>query len=98
MCDIMFVMSDLERSLLEAALIGLESQRTHIEEQIASVRSMIDGRRNEPRAVVKDSKPAARKRRKMSAAAISRIRAGQKKRWAEFRAAKQSASKKAESD
>jgi len=90
-------MPDLERSLLEAALIGLESQRTHIEEQIAAVHSMIDGRPNKARAVSKTSKPAVRKRRKMSAAAISRIRAAQKKRWVEFRAAKQSTSKKAKS-
>lgn len=89
-------MPDLERSLLEAALIGLESQRKHIEGQIASVRSMIGGQPSKVRAAVEPLSPAVRKRRKMSAAALRRISAAQKKRWAEFRA-KQAGSKKAKS-
>ena len=68
----------VDSSLLEAALIGYQSQLAQIEQTIAELRSKIG------------HKPAAsggspvRKRRRMSAAARKRIAAAQKKRWAEY--------------
>jgi len=68
----------VDSSLLEAALIGYQSQLAQIEQTIAELRSKIG------------QKPASnggspvRKRRRMSAAARKRIAAAQKKRWAEY--------------
>jgi peptidoglycan hydrolase CwlO-like protein len=69
----------LTPELITAAIQGFESQKIHINSQIAELRAMLDGR-----TVVADStEPASpRKRRKMSAAARQRIAAAQRKRWA----------------
>ena len=82
-----------DKSLLSAALEGLELQKQRIEEQIQQVRAMLGmggaAKRGRPRksaepAVEAGSKPGRRKRQ-LSAAARKRIAAAQKKRWAEFR-------------
>jgi peptidoglycan hydrolase CwlO-like protein len=77
--------------ILEAALQGLEAQRTRLEEQISQVRSMMGQRAGRPsRATAKSAEEAApasrdRKRRVLSPEARKRIAAAQKKRWATFR-------------
>ncbi len=80
-------------SFLSAALEGLELQRGRIEEQIATVKSLLGGKSvgRPPAAaavVVAKSEAGAsapRKKRTLSAAARKRIAEAQKKRWAEFR-------------
>lgn len=70
--------------LLEAALEGLEAQRTRIEEQIRQVRSMLGrGKRAATPSAAEPAVPG--QRRKLSPAARKRIAAAQKKRWAEYR-------------
>ena len=78
--------------ILEAALLGLESQREKLDAQIAHVRSLLvskspgrkAGRRAGPVAVSHLATAAAVKR-KLSPEARKRIAMAQKKRWAAFR-------------
>ncbi len=77
-----------DRGLLEAALQGLEAQKTKIEEQILQVRSLLGRRRGRPpknasAQPVVAAQPSGK--RELSPAARKRIAAAQKKRWAEFR-------------
>lgn len=83
-----------DTALLAAALKGLELQKSRIEEQINHLRSLMDGsaphrgsKGNPPGAITDGFEPAVRKRRPLSAAALRRISAAQKKRWAKYRAA-----------
>jgi len=75
--------------LLDAALEGLELQKSRIEEQIAEVRRMLGMRNAKPaKAVSEESTPAAApasKKRALSLAARKRIAVAQKKRWAAYR-------------
>lgn len=82
-------------SLLQAALEGLELQRTRIDEQIAQVRAMLGQKRRgrPPASVIGTESPGhkpERKKRVLSAAARKRIAAAQKKRWANFRKSEES--------
>jgi len=81
----------LDRSILGAALVGLEAQRQRIEEQIAQVRSSISGRGGR---VTPMTAGVAKRTRKLGAAARKRIAAAQRKRWAEFRKQKAATAKK----
>lgn len=85
--------------ILNAALAGLEAQRSQIEQHIAEVHAMFGGRgpKRQP-ARDETSTPAkpARKRRKLSAVAKSNIKAAQRKRWAAVR--KRRAASKAVAD
>ena len=82
-----------DRSLLTAALEGLELQRQRIDQQIQEVRSLLGktpGRRGRPPVAANSSATntaSASKRRggRLSAAARKRIAAAQKRRWAEYR-------------
>ena len=78
-----------DASLLEAALEGLELQKRRIDEQIEEVHRMLGKRslRNPKAAPAAKAEPtgAAPRRRKLSAAARTRIAAAQKKRWADYR-------------
>ena len=73
-----------DRSILEAALVGLHHQLVQIEDKISELRRRI-------RAAVKKGPPllpslsASPKRRRMSAAARKRIGDATRKRWAEYR-------------
>jgi hypothetical protein len=69
----------VDSSLLEAALIGYQSQMAQIEQTIAELRSQLGHGRP-----ASSGNAPVRKRRKMSAAARKRIAAAQKKRWAEY--------------
>lgn len=88
-----------DQSLLAAALEGLESKRSRLEEQIKEVRRMLGSgsasldkpRRGRPPGSGKKAAAAPvtadgapRKRRKLSVAARKRIAAAQKKRWANY--------------
>jgi len=73
-------------ALLEAALEGLERQRSRIESQIEEVRRLLGKRK--PRAAKSEAPVAAAvasKKRELSTAARKRIAAAQKRRWAEYR-------------
>jgi len=69
--------------ILEAALVGLESQREKLEAQIAHVRSLL-GRRTARGAAAPEPVIGTGKR-ELSPEARKRIAAAQKKRWAAFR-------------
>lgn len=80
--------------LLAAALEGLELQKKRIEDQIASVKAMLGGRKPAASAApAAESAPApaasgTRRKRVLSEEARLRIAAAQKKRWAAFRKGK----------
>jgi hypothetical protein len=83
--------------LLAAALEGLELQKKRIEEQIATVKAMLGGRKPAASAATAaESAPApsssggSRRKRVLSEEARLRIAAAQKKRWAAFRKGKKS--------
>ena len=84
-------------ALLAAALEGLELQRQRVDAQIATVRSMMAGRKAPAVAATASATKAPkapkaakanRKKRVLSEEARSRIAAAQKKRWAAFRKGK----------
>jgi len=69
----------LTKEIIEAAIGGFEARKHQIDAQIAELRGMLSGTPTVSVAAVKKA------RRKMSAAAIERIREGQKRRWAAAR-------------
>ena len=76
-------MTDAE--ILEAALLGLERQRSEIEEKMAELRRQLDDRAGRPArstAAVNAAAPTVPKKRTMSAAGRRRVAAAQRKRWA----------------
>ncbi len=86
-------------ALLAAALEGLELQRARVDAQIATVRSMMAGRKAPAVAAAASATTATkvpkapkakstRKKRVLSEEARNRIAAAQKKRWAAFRKGK----------
>ena len=84
-------------ALLAAALEGLELQRQRVDAQIATVRSMMAGRKAPAVAATASATKAPkapkaakanRKKRVLSEEARNRIAAAQKKRWAAFRKGK----------
>jgi len=91
---------NLNRELLEAALLGLETKMARLQEQIAAIQGMTGGKGKPkaPRTVLAAddwespmglaAKAPATKRRKkrvLSPEARERIAAAQKKRWAAYR-------------
>ncbi len=78
---------------METALLNLSPQQLR---QAAAIKEKIDALQSELSRILGASAPVARttagpKRRRMSVAAIARIRAAAKARWAKFRAAKPAA-------
>ncbi len=72
--------------ILEAALLGLESQREQLDARIAHVRSLLGRKVGRPaKAAVAVLADAPNGRRELSPEARKRIAAAQKKRWAAFR-------------
>ena len=71
----------LHHSILEAAILGFESQKKQIDTRIAELRQMLDGG---PTQTVATPQAPARKR-KVSAAARRRMAIAQRKRWAKVR-------------
>ena len=80
-------MSKFTREMVEAAVAGFEAKKHAIDRQIAELREMLGGA---PAVPVLEAQTGKTKR-KLSAAAIQRIREGQKRRWAAAKA--QSAAK-----
>jgi hypothetical protein len=79
----------VDKSILEAALIGLEQQKSEIDAKAAEIRRRLRGL---PAGAAKaEAEPAARAKRVLSPAARKRIAAATRKRWAAYRAAKASA-------
>ena len=83
----------LDRSVLEMAMIGYQRSLENIEEKIADIRRQLGIR--PPKAAASVATGEARPKRQMSAAARKRIALAQKKRWAAFHQAKEPAPKKA---
>jgi hypothetical protein len=71
---------NLTPQIINAAILGFEEQKRHIDKQIAELRAMLPGGRTEAAATPEAPKG---KRRKLSAAARKRIGDAQRKRWAE---------------
>ena len=78
-------MSPLDPGILAAALIGLQQKLEQLDEQIATVKSLMGQPKRSRPAKTESSTAAPRKRRKLSAEARKRIAEAQKKRWAAFR-------------
>ena len=72
----------LTRPIIEAAILGFESQREKLTEHIAELRAMLNGR---PAESTPRSETPKRRRRKMSAAGRKAIAEAQKARWAKIR-------------
>ena len=71
---------NLTPQIINAAILGFEEQKRHIDTQIAELRAMLPGGRTEAAATPEAPKG---KRRKLSAAARKRIGDAQRQRWAE---------------
>jgi hypothetical protein len=71
---------DDHAKIINAAILGFESQKLRIDAQIAELRKMLTGTPTETAATPEAPRG---KRRKMSAAARKRIGDAQRKRWAE---------------
>jgi len=76
----------LTPEIIAAAIEGFEIQKARIDEQIAELRAMLNGR--QPTAA---AAPQTTKRSTMSAAGRKRIAEAQRKRWAVIRGASESA-------
>jgi hypothetical protein len=74
-------MPTLTKTIIEAAIGGFEAQKRQLDSQIAELRAILDGGMRVPVSAT----PKKHRRKKMSAAAIERIREGQKRRWAAAR-------------
>jgi hypothetical protein len=77
--------SAVDKSILEAALIGLEQQKAEIDAKAAEIRKRLRGL---PAGSKSEGEPAVRAKRVLSPAARKRIAAATRKRWAAYRAAK----------
>jgi hypothetical protein len=75
----------LTPEIINAAILGFEEQKRHIDTQIAELRAMLSGGPAKPTATTPE--PAKRKRRKMSAAGRKAIADAQRKRWADSKKA-----------
>jgi len=75
-------MSTFNHSILEAALVGLEAQKSRIEAQIAEVRALVPSRPGQA-ATTPEAIPG--KRRKFSALTRRRMKEAQRRRWAKIR-------------
>jgi hypothetical protein len=71
---------NLTPQIINAAILGFEEQKRHIDTQIAELRTMLPGGPAEPTATAEVPKG---KRRKLSTATRKRIGDAQRKRWAE---------------
>src|SRR6478672_3077084 len=72
---------NLTPQVINAAILGFEEQKRHIDTQIAELRVMLDGGSAEP-AATPEGTP---EKRKISAAARRRMALGQQARWAKLK-------------
>src|SRR6266542_5488263 len=77
--------SAVDNSILEAALIGLEQQRSQIDAKMAEIRRRL---RTGGGAATSAAAPGRRAKRVLSPAARKRIADATRKRWAAYRAQK----------
>ena len=77
----------IDSSILEAALIGYQHQRDEIDTKMAEIRRQISGQA--PQASASAGPVEAPRKRVLNAAARKRMGAAQRKRWAEFKKAKE---------
>ena len=81
-------------SVLQAALVGYELQRSRIEAAIAEIQAELGNvRPGRSTAPVSTTEPKATGKKRFSAAARKRMAAAQKKRWKEMKAKKAEATK-----
>jgi hypothetical protein len=73
--------TNLKPEIINAAILGFEQQKTRIDDQIAELRTMLDGTKPTPAATPE----ATTVKRKISAAARRRMALGQKARWAKLK-------------
>jgi hypothetical protein len=71
----------LNRAIIEAAIVGFERQKEGIDKLIAELRAQLDGA-SASKANVAQSTTPAKTRRRISAAGRKRIAEAQKARWA----------------
>jgi phage shock protein A len=76
--------------MLEAALIGYQSQRDAIQRKIEDIRSQL-GQGGARKAVATASAPKVKKAHRISPEGLKRIRDAQKRRWAAAKAKAQAA-------
>ena len=74
----------IDKTVLEAAIVGLEHQKSEIDAKVAEIRGRLRGVTGGSAA----GKPSAGRKRVLSPAARRRISEATRKRWAEYRAAK----------
>jgi hypothetical protein len=73
----------LNRAIIEAAIIGFERQKEQIDETLAELRAQLaDVSGNGRKTNIAEATTPTKARRKMSAAGRKAIAAAQKKRWA----------------
>jgi len=80
----------VDKSILEAALVGLEQQKSEIDAKMAEIRRRLRGLPAAAAGKSESAEPAPRAKRVLSPAARKRIAAATRKRWAAYRAAKSS--------
>jgi hypothetical protein len=73
----------LNQTVIEAAIRGFQADRERIDNQIAELRAMLNGNRDDGAAQSEATAPG--KRRKFSPAAIRRMREAQQRRWEKVR-------------
>src|ERR1035438_5086355 len=81
--------SKLNSTIIEAAIVGFEHQKTQIDNQIAELRAMLSGGHAEPAATTPETTPGKRKKR--SAAVRRKMALAQKERWAKLKGASEPA-------
>jgi hypothetical protein len=72
----------LTAEIINAAIVGFESQKRRIDDQIAELRSLLSGGSTQTAAT---PEAPTRKRKKFSAAARKRMKEAQQRRWAKIR-------------
>ena len=87
----------IDRSVLEMAFMGYEAERQKIEAAMVAIRKQLGVRGKSAAGPINTAGATPRRKRQLSAAALRRISAAQKKRWAAFHKSKaeKSAPKKA---
>ena len=73
----------LTNEIINAAILGFESQKTRIDAQIAELRAMLDGGPAKPTAATPEA--PTRKRKKFSAAVRRHMKEAQQLRWSKTR-------------
>jgi hypothetical protein len=72
----------LTNEIITAAIDGFEAQKRRLDDQIAELRGLLDGKRTEPAAT---SEAAPGKRKKFSAASRRKMALAQTARWAKIK-------------